>query len=195
MGDRAAAKLVWGQESGSVAMTGFSKGRGASAMALLAGTIFVAGAFVPAAEAADPTNRIQLQVFQVKVVDTKGQQGQMPVGVYIDTPNRKASTDVCSLGPRLRDALNTYLRKETYQLDAKGNLQDTARMGQGARPIIENQVKAENVVGVEVKQGAPTVKASAAAMFQKSGCIGVADANEDSKAKSKGGEAKEGGGH
>lgn len=175
----------------------FSKGRVAAAITAFVGTLYITGpGMVGEALAADSQNRVQLQVFQVKVVDAKGTQGQMPVGVYIDTPNRKASTDVCGVAPRLRDALNTYLRKETYPLDAKGNLTDTARMALGARPIIENAVKAENVVGVEIKQGAPSVKASAASMFQKSGCIGVADANEDPKAKGKGGEkgeAKSGG--
>ena len=138
------------------------------------------GGFAPA-HGADPQNRVQLQVFQVKVVDTKGTQGQIPVTVYIDTPNRRGSSDVCSMAPRLRDALNTYLRRETYKLDPQGNLTDTARMAQGARPVIEGQVKAENVAGVEIKQGAPQVKASAATMFQKSGCIGVADAVDEAK--------------
>ena len=165
----------------------------AAATLALAGLLFASPG---PAYAADPQNRVQLQVFQVKVVDPKGTQGQMPVAVYIDTPNRRSSTDVCAVAPRLRDALNTYLRKETYQLDAKGTITDMARMSQGAKPIVEGAVKAENVVAVEIKQGAPQVKASAATMFQKSGCIGVADANEDPKAKGKGdakGEAK--GGH
>jgi hypothetical protein len=162
-------------------------------MAALSVLAVVASGAISEVQAADQQNRVQLQVFQVKVVDTKGVRGQMPVGVYIDTPSRKASVDVCGLGPRLRDALNTYLRKETYKLDQRGNLTDTARMAEGARPVVENAVKAENVAGVEIKQGAPSVKASAASMFQKSGCIGVAEANEDSKAKSKGGEAKSGG--
>jgi hypothetical protein len=137
--------------------------------------------------AADLANRIQLQVFQVKVVNTKGQHGQMPVSVYIDTPNRKASSEVCGLAPRLRDALNTYLRKETYKLDPQGNLTETGRMAEGARPVVETAVKAENVTGVKIKQGVPSVKASAATMFQRSGCIGVVEANEDLKARGKGG--------
>jgi hypothetical protein len=156
----------------------------------LAGLLFASPG--PAA-AADPQNRVQLQVFQVKVVDPKGTQGQMPVVVYIDTPNRKSSTDVCGVAPRLRDALNTYLRKETYAVNAQGAIVDMARMSQGARPIVEGAVKAENVAGVEIKQGAPQVKASAATMFQKSGCIGVADANEEPKGGPKKGEAKSGG--
>ncbi len=168
----------------------FSGGRTAAAMAALAGLLFVSS---QAAEAADPQNRVQLQVFQVKVSDVKGVQGQMPVAVYIDVPNRKSSTDVCAVAPRLRDALNTYLRKETYKLDAQGNIIDMARMSQGARPVVEGAVKAENVSGVEIKQGAPQVKASAASMFQKSGCIGVADANEEPKGGAKKGEAKSGG--
>ncbi len=147
--------------------------------------------------AADPQNRVQLQVFQVKVVDPKGTQGQTPVAVYIDVPNRQASTDVCAMAPRLRDALNTYLRKETYTVDAQGRITDIARMSGGARPVVDSTVKASNVTGVEIKQGAPQVKASAASMFQKSGCIGVADANEEAKGapkKAEGkGEAKSGG--
>jgi hypothetical protein len=166
----------------------------AAAMGVGAGLLFVSAQFVSAwpADAADPQNRVQLQVFQVKVVDPKGVRGQTPVSVYIDTPNRKSSTDVCAVAPRVRDALNTYLRKETYKVDARGNIADMARMSEGARPVVEGAVKAENVAGVEIKQGAPSVKASAASMFQKSGCIGVVDANEDPKAKSKGGEK---GGH
>jgi len=156
-------------------------------MVALAGLFFVSS---QAAEAADPQNRVQLQVFQVKVVDPKGTQGQMPVAVYIDVPNRQASTDVCAVAPRLRDALNTYLRKENYKLDAQGNIIDIKRMSQDARPIVEGAVKASNVAGVEIKQGAPQVKASAASMFQKSGCIGVADANEEPKGGAKKGDAK-----
>jgi hypothetical protein len=136
-----------------------------------------------AAQAAESQNRVQLQVFQVKVVDAQGKPGQMPVTVYIDTPNRQGSTDVCGVAPRLRDALNTYLRKETYRLDGQGNLSETAKMAVGARPVVEGAVKKENVSGVEIKQGAPSVKPSAASMFQKSGCIGVAEAVEDTKGK------------
>lgn len=171
-----------------------SSARAAAAMAALAGLFFVSLPFVSdhGAEAADPQNRVQLQVFQVKVVDLKGTQGQMPVAVYIDVPNRQASTDVCAMAPRLRDALNTYLRKETYKLDAQSNIVDIKRMSQDARPIVEGAVKASNVTGVEIKQGAPQVKASAASMFQKSGCIGVADASEEPKGAKKG-EAKSGG--
>jgi hypothetical protein len=151
-------------------------------MAACASAIFVAAIVTPQpARAADPSNRVQLQVFQVKVVDVKGVQGQLPVTVYIDTRDRNASTDVCAVAPRIRDALNTYLRKETYKLNEKGNLADTARMSAGARPIVDSTAKAENIVNVDVKQGAPAVKASAAAMFQKSGCIGVADAQEQPK--------------
>jgi hypothetical protein len=154
-------------------------------MAALVGSLYITLGLVGGASAADPQNRVQLQVFQLKVVDTKGTQGQIPIGVYIDTPNRRASTEVCAVAPRLRDALNTHLRKETHKLDAQGNLTDTARMAKEARPIIESAAKPENVAGVEIKQGAPQVKASAATMFQKSGCIGVTDAIDDAKAKGK----------
>jgi hypothetical protein len=173
----------------------FSGGRAAAAMVALAGLLFVSNPFVldQPAEAADPQNRVQLQVFQVKVVDPKGTLGQLPVTVYIDVPNRKSSTDVCAMAPRLRDALNTHLRKETYKLDERGNIIDVARMSQAARPIVEGAAKAENVAGVEIKQGAPQVKASAASMLQRSGCIGVADANEEPKGGAKKGEAKSGG--
>ena len=164
---------------------GLSRGRAVAAMAALSGIVFVAGNLP--ANAADPQNRIQLQVFQIKVVDAKGVQGQMPVGVYIDTPNRKATNDVCGIAPRLRDALNTHLRKQTYPLDAKGNLQNVGAMSTAARPVVEGAVDKDNVVGVEIKQGAPSVKASAASMFQKSGCIGVADAIDQPKGAPKSG--------
>jgi len=164
-------------------------GRTAAATLALAGVMFVSP---HSARAAESQNRVQLQVFQVKVVDPKGTQGQMPVTVYIDVPNRQSSTDVCAVAPRLRDALNTYLRKETYKLDDRGNITDMARMSQGARPIVDGAAKAENVAGVEIKQGAPQVKASAASMLQRSGCIGVADATDAPKGAKKG-EAKSGG--
>ena len=145
----------------------------------IAAVVAVAG---PSRAADVSQNRVQLQVFQVKVIEVQGRQGQMPVAVYIYVPNRKASKDVCAVAPRVRDALNTHLRKETYKLDAKGNLQDLPAMSAAARPVVENAAKKENVSGIEIKQGPPQVKSSAASMFQKSGCIGVADAVEEPKA-------------
>ena len=149
--------------------------------ALLSG----AAAGVPAA-AADLQNRVQLQVFQVKVVDPSGKVGQIPITFYIDTPGSRNAQAVCQVGPRLRDALLTHLRRETYSLDRQGKI-DTLTIAEGARPVIEGAVKKDNVVGVEVSMDPPKVKPAAAPMFARIGCIGVADAgtDEDDKAKKK----------
>lgn len=140
---------------------------------------------LPAA-AAELQNRVQLQVFQVKVIDPAGKMGQIPITVYIDTPGSRNAQAVCQVGPRLRDALLTHLRKETYTLDQQGKI-DTLAIAENARPVIEGTVRKDNVVGVEVSMDPPKVKPAAAGMFARMGCIGVTDAgaDEDNKKKKK----------
>ena len=93
---------------------------------------------------------------------------------------------MCQVGPRLRDALLTHLRKETYTLDQQGKI-DTLAIAENARPVIEGTVRKDNVVGVEVSMDPPKVKPAAAGMFARMGCIGVTDAgaDEDNKKKKK----------
>jgi hypothetical protein len=147
-------------------------------------SVFTAVVLGPAALAADPQNRVQLQVFQVKVVDPAGKQGQMPITVYIDTPGSRQAQAICSVGPRVRDALVTHLRKDIYVMDKAGKL-DTQAIAVGARPVIENAVKKENVVGVEVSMDPPKISAAGSGMFARMGCIGVAEETEKQKAKNK----------
>lgn len=148
---------------------------------VMASALLVLG---PAARAADLQNRVQLQVFQVKVVDPAGKQGQVPITVYIDTPSSRHAQSVCSVGPRVRDALITHLRKDVYPMDKTGKL-DTVKIATGARPVIEDAVKKENVVGVEVSMEPPKISAAGSAMFARLGCIGVAEESEKSKANKK----------
>jgi len=136
------------------------------------------------AQAQSPQNRVQLQVFQVKVIDTTGKVGQIPITVFIDTPGSRSSTAVCSVGPRLRDALLTHLRKDTYKLDAQGKL-DTASIAEGARPVVEKAVNKENVIGVAVSMDPPKINAASSAMFARLGCIGVVEDDDKKAAKKK----------
>jgi hypothetical protein len=136
------------------------------------------------AQAQSQQNRVQLQVFQVKVVDTTGKMGQIPITVFVDTPGSRNATAVCSVGPRLRDALLTHLRKDIYKLDAQGKI-DTASIAEGARPIVENAVKKENVIGVAVSMDPPKINAASSAMFARLGCIGVVEDGDRKAAKKK----------
>ena len=150
-----------------------------AAIAALAATAFASPGLAQV-----PQNRVQLQVFQVKVIDNTGKQGQVPITFYIDTPNSRSAQAICSVGPRVRDALTTHLRKETYPMDRQGQL-DTAGIAEKARPVIEEAVKKENVTGVVVSMDPPRVSAAGSGMFARMGCIGVAEESERSKAKAK----------
>jgi hypothetical protein len=132
-------------------------------------------------------SRVQFQVFYVSTVDPAGRQAQLPITVYMDVPNQQSVNSVCSVGPRVRDAVVVSLRKETYPLDRMGKL-DTQRVAQQIRPALESAVGKDTVVGIIVSMEPPKVSAAAASgAFARLGCMG---ANEQAKAQ-KGGEKGE----
>ena len=147
-------------------------------------TALLASPPTPTAEAADPSNRVQLQVFQVKVIDSTGKQGQIPITFYIDAPNSRSAQAICSVGPRVRDALITHLRKEIYPMDRQNQV-DTVGIAEKARPVIEEAVKKENVTHVIVSMDPPKISAASSGMFARMGCIGVAEETDKKPAKKK----------
>jgi len=120
-------------------------------------------------------SRVQFQVFYVSFIDTAGKQGQLPISIALDVPSQQSANAICSIGPRVRDALVVSLRKETYRLDRNGRM-DTAAIAQKIRPVIEKVVGTENVLDVAVSMDPPKVSAAAASgAFARLGCIGAND--------------------
>jgi hypothetical protein len=121
------------------------------------------------------SSRVQFQVFYVSFVDTVGKQGQLPLSIALDAPSQQSANAICSVGPRVRDALVVSLRKEIYRLDRSGKM-DTAGIALKIRPVIENVVGTENVLDVAVSMDPPKVSAAAASgAFARLGCIGAND--------------------
>ena len=128
-------------------------------------------------------SRVQFQVFYVSYVDMAGKQGQLPISIALDTPSQQSANAVCSVGPRVRDALVVGLRKEIYRLDRSGKM-DTAAIAQKVRPVIEKVVGTENVLDVAVSMDPPKVSAAAASgAFARLGCIGANDQASTAKEK------------
>jgi hypothetical protein len=153
--------------------------RAAALMAALFASVLPSGA-----QGADAQNRVQLQVFQVKVTDSTGKPGQVPITFYIDSSSSRGAQSICSVGPRVRDALITHLRKETYPMNQQNQV-DTVGIAEKARPVIEDVVKKENVTNVVVSMDPPKISAAGSGMFARMGCIGVAEESEKKGAKKK----------
>jgi hypothetical protein len=132
--------------------------------------------------AADSKSRVQLQVVQVKSVSPSGSISEQPITVLINTTNSQGSEKVCSLAPRVRDAVNQRITKQTYKLDRDGKL-DTAKIASDLTQPVKNAGGAENVVSVEVQMGGPHVKGAAATAFARTGCIGAAQIGDDAPKK------------
>jgi hypothetical protein len=128
--------------------------------------------------AADSQPRVQLQVVQVKAVNPAGVISEQPVTVLINTSSSQASEKVCAVAPRVRDAVNQRVTKESYKLDKDGKL-DLAKIATDLTPGVKSAGGAENVVSVNVQMGGPHVKGAAATMFARTGCIGASQIGDD----------------
>jgi len=145
----------------------------ASALILLAMPAFAADA---------PQPRVQLQIVQVKAVNPTGAISEQPITVMINTTSSQASEKVCSVAPRVRDAVNQRITKESYQLDKDGKL-DIAKIASDLTPGVKAAGGPENVVSVSVQMGGPHVKGAGATAFARTGCVSAAQIGDDEPKK------------
>ncbi|NQV55831.1 MAG: hypothetical protein HQ503_08235 [Rhodospirillales bacterium] len=119
--------------------------------------------------------RVQLQVFMVKViVPRKKKAQQLPITVYIDALDSEASRYICAINPRIRAAILQRLRNQKFPMDRKGKI-NIKPIAQEILPIIRKSIGRDIVLDVEVKQGAPKVGSGGAHLFARTGCISVVD--------------------
>jgi len=82
-------------------------------------------------------DRVQLQVFMLKLPTGRGKQTKhTPITVYIDTDNPKASRYVSAIAPRIINSVFSRLRKMKLRLDKDGLL-DMGRITETLRPVVE----------------------------------------------------------
>lgn len=149
-----------------------------SSIRLALGSMFGLALLAAPAVAADTQPRVQLQVVQVKAVNPAGTISEQPITVLINTTSSQASEKVCSVAPRVRDAVNQRITKESYKLDKDGKL-DTAKIAADLTPGVKTAGGAENVVSVNVQMGGPHIKGAAATAFARTGCIGASQIGDD----------------
>ena len=137
--------------------------------------LYSAGALLVTPSPAAAQDRVQLQVFMLKLPTGRGKQTKhTPITVCIDTDDPKDSRYVCAIAPRIINSVFSRLRKMKLRLDKNGSL-DMVRITDTLRPVVKRAVKRDIVRGVEAQQRTPKVSAAGARLFTRTGCIGVGD--------------------
>ncbi|MBT4720026.1 MAG: hypothetical protein HN632_01855 [Rhodospirillaceae bacterium] len=141
-------------------------------------SVYSAGALVATPSPAAAQDRVQLQVFMMKLPTGRGKQTKhTPITVYIDTDHPKDSRYVCAIAPRIINSVFSRLRRMKLRLDKDGLL-DMGRITETLRPVVKRAVKRDIVRGVEARQRTPKVSAAGARLFTRTGCIGVGEEDE-----------------
>lgn len=120
--------------------------------AALALMTFVAAVAVVAARAGQAGFSIQLFPFSVPVIGDDGQRVTASVATYLDVHGEKEANTVCTLAPRIRDAVNQVLFADPIR--RVGRKMELAGIDGRVHQAITAAIKSDLVLAVHVVSGA-----------------------------------------
>ena len=118
---------------------------------------------------------VQLSQFMVRAHSEDGSKtGTRPITLMLNVSDKKRADYVCSMAPRIRDAIVRHLSTQDFVLTKKGKLMIDG-IDAELRPIIVEALQWDILEAVHVFHGVRKVSSKLAVRLNQSGCVRIAD--------------------